>query len=132
MTACGAADGDVVQSSDKYQLLRDANAGPFQRSLIKTTKIPFGVILQDNSDTLISKAMHLKWGLRTARVLLSAESVQFDPVSIKHWREEGFTVSYLAFNGNAKEYAASLRSIAEPLGFGEEFALIGKISLRYV
>ena len=69
--------------------------------------------------------MQLQWGTRTPRVLLSAESHRFDSVTIKHWREEGFAVSYLGFNGNRKEYAASLRATAEPLGFGEEFAVIG-------
>ena len=74
--------------------------------------------------------MQLKWSLKTPRVLISAASSQFDPVAISHWREEGFTVSYLAFDGSQKQYAASLRAIAEPLGFGEEFALIGMSSLN--
>ena len=69
--------------------------------------------------------MKLKWGLRTAKVLLSAESSELDSITIGHWREEGFAVSYLAFNGDRKKYATHLRAVAEPLGFGEEFALVG-------
>ena len=72
--------------------------------------------------------MQFKSKLKPARVLLSAGSSQFDPVTVGHWREEGFAVSYLPFGGSRKEYAISLRAIAEPLGFGEEFALVGTVS----
>lgn len=68
--------------------------------------------------------MQLKWGLKTARVLLSAGSAGFDPVTVGHWEEEGFIVSCLAYSGSRKDYAASLRAIAEPLEFGEEFVLV--------
>ena len=72
--------------------------------------------------------MQFKSKYKPARVLLSADSPQFNTVTIGHWREEGFTVSYLPFSGSQKEYAQSLRAIAEPLGFREEFALVGTLS----
>ena len=63
--------------------------------------------------------------MKTPRVLLSSTSKTFDPVIIRHWREEGFAVSYLPFNGQVKDHACDIHSVANGLEFGEKFALIG-------
>lgn len=64
--------------------------------------------------------------MKTARVLLSAASPQFNPVTIRNWREEGFTISYLPYDGNWKSYAHSLMAIADTMEFGDNIALIGR------
>ena len=70
--------------------------------------------------------MKFKWSMNTHRVLLSAASPQFDPVTIRNWREEGFTISYLPHSGNRKTYAQNLMSITDDLEFGDSVALIGR------
>jgi hypothetical protein len=63
---------------------------------------------------------------KTPRVLLSADTPALDSSLLKLWREEGFTVSYLQFNGNKREFDAALHTLSNGLPFGEEFCLIGK------
>ena len=63
--------------------------------------------------------------MKTPRVLLSSTSDDFDPVVVRRWREEGFAISYLPFNGNPKDYVSDLKSVADRLDFGEKFVLIG-------
>lgn len=69
--------------------------------------------------------MHFNWHAKTPRVLLSAVSPQFDPTTIRHWKEEGFTVSYLRYGGDVKQYAGQLATVSENLEFGDKFALVG-------
>ena len=71
--------------------------------------------------------MPFSWETKTPRVLLSMNGSVIDPQTISHWREEGYTVSYLPFSGSRKDYAAALHAVAAPFGFGEEFALVGRL-----
>ena len=63
------------------------------------------------------------------RLVLTAEADPFDPLTIQHWKEEGFEVSYLPFKGQRKEYIRELDHLPDPLELGEKYAIIGLFSL---
>ncbi|KAJ9649069.1 hypothetical protein H2199_000982 [Coniosporium tulheliwenetii] len=55
---------------------------------------------------------------------LTAETDDFDEVIMQHWREEGFDVAYLPFNGDGHAYTAALQNLADDLEAGESYGLI--------
>jgi hypothetical protein len=61
-----------------------------------------------------------------ARLCISAETDEFDTEILKNWRDEGFDVIYVPYDGGGKEYVAKLKSVKEGLGVGENYAVIGK------
>ena len=64
------------------------------------------------------------------RVVLTAEDPDFDPVTIQHWKDEGFEVSYLPLDttsaATCKAYIQQLQHLADPLELGEKYALVGQ------
>ena len=66
--------------------------------------------------------------MKTPRVVLSSTSESFDPLIVRHWREEGFSISYLPSNSNVQDYIRGLTIIADGLDLGEQFAVIGATS----
>ena len=60
-----------------------------------------------------------------SRVVLTAKDEAFDPVTIQHWKDEGFQVAYLPFRGRRKEYIEEIDSLPEPLELGEKYAIVG-------
>lgn len=65
------------------------------------------------------------WSEKTPRVLIAADTPQFDSATLHNWEEEGFIVSYLPFTGRKEDYASALCSLPGTLQLGEEFALVG-------
>lgn len=57
--------------------------------------------------------------------LISNLNEDFDPTTIDHFKEEGFAVAYLPFNGDAKDYYRSLQRLADPLELGDKYAIVG-------
>lgn len=64
------------------------------------------------------------------RVVVTAEDPDFDAVTLQHWRDEGFEVSYLAFTATRKAYVQELHHLADPLELGEKYAIVGQVN-RY-
>ncbi|KAF2457479.1 hypothetical protein BDY21DRAFT_285916 [Lineolata rhizophorae] len=59
------------------------------------------------------------------RLHITAESDEFDPEFIQHWKEEGFDVSYLPFTtGKEREFIEELKHLPDDLELGEAYALI--------
>ncbi|KAL9600729.1 MAG: hypothetical protein Q9219_002970 [cf. Caloplaca sp. 3 TL-2023] len=58
------------------------------------------------------------------RVVVTAEDPDFDLVTLQHWRDEGFEVSYLPFNASRKAYIQQLHHLADPLELGEKYAIV--------
>ena len=58
-------------------------------------------------------------------LVLTAEAEGIDPLTIQHWREEGFDVSYLPFKGQQKEYIRQIDHLPDPLELGEKYAIVG-------
>ena len=83
-----------------------------------------------NSKTLTKNSepgdpMHFSWSQTSPRLVITAEDTEFDPTTIQHWREEGFDVHYLPYDGNPKGFRSQLQQLAEPLELGDKWALIG-------
>lgn len=65
---------------------------------------------------------------RPPRLYVTAESDDFDPVTLQDWRNEGFNVAYVPMGDGGKEYAQRLESLSRAgLGVGETFAIIGML-----
>ena len=63
------------------------------------------------------------------KVVITAEDDDFDLGTIQKWRAEGFEVSYLPFTGPRKDYVHCLQHLADPLELGENFAIVGLLTL---
>jgi hypothetical protein len=60
-----------------------------------------------------------------ARLYLTAEDPEFDPVTIQHWKDEGFEVTYLPYNGDARSFKQQLHGIGDTLDLGDRWVLVG-------
>ncbi|KIW03180.1 uncharacterized protein PV09_05407 [Verruconis gallopava] len=61
------------------------------------------------------------------KLFITAETddvTEFDQVTLKHWREEGFDVTYVPMGKGGKAYIEELKSIPNRLPLGEYFAII--------
>lgn len=63
------------------------------------------------------------------KVVITAERVDFDQISLQNWGAEGFEVSYLPFTGSRNDYVHSLQHLADPLELGENYAIVGLLAL---
>ncbi|KAE8323219.1 hypothetical protein BDV39DRAFT_182677 [Aspergillus sergii] len=59
-----------------------------------------------------------------ARLCISAETPDFDTETLRNWRDEGFDVIYVPYDGDQREYVARLKSVKEGLGVGENYAVL--------
>lgn len=69
--------------------------------------------------------MHFSWNNSSPRLILTGDTLDFDPTTISHWKEEGFAVAYLPYDGDVKAYRNNLPHLADPLGLGEKYAIVG-------
>ncbi len=71
------------------------------------------------------RAVHLSWNTTVPRLVLTSDTDDFDPTTISHFQEEGFQLSYLAYDGNKADYMAKLQHLQDPLELGEKYAIVG-------
>lgn len=71
--------------------------------------------------------MHFSWHNLSPRLVITSNSPDFDPTTISHWKEEGFAVAYLQYNGDAKAYRNDLQHLADPLELGDKYAIVGTV-----
>lgn len=85
------------------------------------------------SSSTNASPMDFSWHGRSPRLLLTSDSPDFDPTTISHWKEEGFAVAYLPYDGDVKAYRDSLLHLADPLEPGDKYAIVGTVlSMRFV
>jgi len=72
----------------------------------------------------MSTSGFLSFNRRPPRLHITAESDDFDQVTLQHWREEGFDVTYTPMGDNPKAYASWVKHIHEALELGESYAII--------
>lgn len=70
------------------------------------------------------RQMHFGWNNALPRLVVTADTPDFDPDIIKHWKVEGFQVVYLPYDGNKKAYYDNLQHLADPLELGEIYAVV--------
>ncbi|KAL4804018.1 hypothetical protein BDV18DRAFT_143686 [Aspergillus unguis] len=61
---------------------------------------------------------------RNARLIITAETPDFDADFIEAWQKEGFSCIYVPYNADEKEYARSLMTVKEGLGVGDNYGII--------
>lgn len=59
------------------------------------------------------------------KVYLTAESDDFDDLTIREWEDEGFDVLYLPMRDGGAEYRKRLEGLSAGLGVGQLFAIVG-------
>lgn len=63
------------------------------------------------------------------RLYVTAETdtiEEFDQITLKRWREEGFDVIYLPFGRGGKAYVKELEGIKDSLSLGDSFGVVGR------
>jgi hypothetical protein len=64
------------------------------------------------------------------RLYITAETDtvgEFDQITLKHWRDEGFDVIYLPYGNGGKAYVKELESIKDSISLGDSFGIIGAL-----
>jgi hypothetical protein len=69
---------------------------------------------------------------KALRLFVSAEDTEFDPATLQHWKDEGFHVAFLSYNGDPAEYRTTLAKMGDKLDLGEKWALIGQLPFLMV
>ena len=66
----------------------------------------------------------------TPKLYLTAESDDFDDLTVQDWQNEGFNVNYLSMSDGGRKFAQTLDSLKDGMGVGETFAIIGMLASR--
>ncbi|KAL2810924.1 hypothetical protein BJX63DRAFT_422763 [Aspergillus granulosus] len=61
---------------------------------------------------------------RNARLIISAETEDFDSEFVQAWQKEGFSVIYVPYTEDEKEYTRRLVAVREGLGVGDNYGII--------
>lgn len=60
------------------------------------------------------------------KLVVTAEGQDFDTNTLQQWRDEGFDVSYLTFNGQVENNINALERLADPRELGQRYAVVGQ------
>lgn len=72
--------------------------------------------------------MFLSWHKRMKnhpRLVLTSDDPDFDRETVQHWKDEGFDVSYLLYEGNSRSYERAVHRLSEDLELGEKYGIVG-------
>lgn len=66
------------------------------------------------------------------KLFVTAETSDFDEITLQQWRDEGFDVEYLPLEneGGQKAYLESLKRLYEGLGVSDYYGIVGRVSIR--
>ena len=76
--------------------------------------------------------MHFSWNSGPPRVVLTADTEDFDPATIQRFKDEDFDTAYLPYTGDPKEYKNELRKLEQPLDLGDKYAIVGMWGMRQI
>lgn len=76
-----------------------------------------------------SGELHFGWNSITPRLVLTSDTSDFDQTIVDHFRDEGFQVTYLPYEGDHSGYVGRLRHLADPLELGDRYAIVGEAPL---
>jgi hypothetical protein len=66
------------------------------------------------------------------KLYITAESDDFDELTIQEWRNEGFKVEYVSMGNGGREYGERLEKLSRTgLGVGETMGIVGRLPLRF-
>jgi hypothetical protein len=69
--------------------------------------------------------MNFSWHSALPRLVVTSDTPDFDQDIIENWKDEGFQVAYLPYDGDKKDYHNKLQHLADPLELGEKYAIVG-------
>ncbi|KAI9880011.1 MAG: hypothetical protein M1830_005930 [Pleopsidium flavum] len=58
------------------------------------------------------------------RLVLIADTDDFDDTIIQNFKDEGYDVTYMSFDGDKKAFRHQLSHLADPLDLGEKYAIV--------
>ncbi|OJJ55685.1 hypothetical protein ASPSYDRAFT_34590 [Aspergillus sydowii CBS 593.65] len=61
---------------------------------------------------------------KNARLIITAETPEFDGEFVEAWMKEGFNVVYVPYSEDGKEYVRRLTAVKEGLGVGDNYGVI--------
>ena len=61
----------------------------------------------------------------TPTLYVTAEDDDFDPETLRAWKDEGFDVRYLPMGKGGKTYVNALHSLGDGMSIGERYAIVG-------
>ena len=64
------------------------------------------------------------WSTTISRLVVTSDTDDFDEDILSHFREEGFNVQYLPYDGDKAAYNRQLEHLADPLDLGENYAIV--------
>jgi hypothetical protein len=67
-------------------------------------------------DSIQNGTGFLSFNSSPPRLWITSEDEEFDETTIKHWKEEGYDVTYLPMGEDVKAYTNTLKSLADDLG----------------
>lgn len=103
----------------------------------RTFVIPFDITMPSRnglgkrlrrSSTVNTTPIHSSWSEVSSPVLVTSDSIDFDPSITATLAHEGFGVAYLPYQGDAKVYQKSLELLVDSLEAGGQYAIIGTFS----
>ena len=62
---------------------------------------------------------------KTAHVLLTAETEDFDEETTQQWRDEGFNTAYVPLLNGGDEYINRVHNVGDAFGVSEYYAIVG-------
>jgi hypothetical protein len=71
------------------------------------------------------RQMKFSWNNACPRLVLTSDTPDFDHGIIDQWKDEGFQVAYLPYDGDRKDYHNKLQHLADRLELGEKYAIVG-------
>jgi hypothetical protein len=72
-----------------------------------------------------TRQLQFSWSNALPRLVVTSDTPDFDMDILEQWKEEGFQVAYLQYDGDRKDYHNKLQHLADPLEFGEKYAIVG-------
>lgn len=67
---------------------------------------------------------------KTANLVLTAETEDFDPDAEKQWQEEGFRTTYVPLLQGGNDFITRVHRAGDEFGAGEYYAVVGNGTIR--
>ncbi|KAI9871914.1 MAG: hypothetical protein M1823_008315, partial [Watsoniomyces obsoletus] len=65
-----------------------------------------------------------EWKTVQPKLVLTSDTEDFDETIILHFQQEGFQITYLAYDGDHKAYQNALSHVADGLELGDRYAIV--------
>ncbi|KAK5946282.1 hypothetical protein PMZ80_000424 [Knufia obscura] len=76
------------------------------------------------STTTKSSSSKFSWSTSVSRLVVTSDTDDFDEDILAHFREEGFQIWYLPYDGDKAGYRKQLEHLSDPLELGEQYGIV--------